>query len=125
MEQGRVPVLTTISGGDSYEGGKVSYRKDIKVAYLVQEPSYPAEQTVLEVCLSGDTPALSVVREYERAVESGDGGAITAAIDAMDRVGAWDYESTVKQILSRLKITDYNKPIGQLSGGMTQTCGVG
>ncbi len=48
---GKSTLLTTISGGDSYEGGKVSFRKDIKVAILVQEPSFPSGQTVLEACL--------------------------------------------------------------------------
>ncbi|MFR9651993.1 MAG: ABC-F family ATP-binding cassette domain-containing protein [Rikenellaceae bacterium] len=114
---GKSTLLTTLMGGDSYEGGAVSFRKDLRVAYLVQEPSYPKELKVLEACLSGDSPALTTIAEYERAVESGDGKLMERAIEAMDRIGAWDYESRVKQILTRLKITDYDKSIGQLSGG--------
>ena len=35
----------------------------------------------------------------------------------MDALAAWDYEQRAKEILSRLKINDFDKKIGQLSGG--------
>ena len=38
----------------------------------------------------------------------------------MDIHSAWDYDTTIKQILSELKIDTYDKKIGQLSGGQKQ-----
>ncbi|MFR9672544.1 MAG: ABC-F family ATP-binding cassette domain-containing protein, partial [Rikenellaceae bacterium] len=39
------------------------------------------------------------------------------AVIAMDEIGAWDYESKVKQILTQLKITEFDKRVALLSGG--------
>ena len=36
----------------------------------------------------------------------------------MDAERAWDYDNKIKQILSQLKITDFNQPVEQLSGGL-------
>jgi len=35
----------------------------------------------------------------------------------MDRLNAWDYETRIKQILGKLAIHDFDKPVEQLSGG--------
>jgi multidrug/hemolysin transport system ATP-binding protein len=35
----------------------------------------------------------------------------------MDRLEAWDYEQRAKQILSKLNITRFDQPVGELSGG--------
>lgn len=35
----------------------------------------------------------------------------------MDQYKAWDYENKVKQILSKLKINNFDQVVGQLSGG--------
>ena len=42
---------------------------------------------------------------------------IDEVLTQMDHLKAWDYEQKVKQILSQLKITDFNQIIGTLSGG--------
>ena len=38
-------------------------------------------------------------------------------VNRMEQLKAWDYEQRVKQILSQLKINDFDQPMGQLSGG--------
>ncbi|MFI3332956.1 MAG: ABC-F family ATP-binding cassette domain-containing protein [Rikenellaceae bacterium] len=114
---GKSTLLNIIAAGEDYDSGSVTFRNSIKVAYLVQSPSYDARLTVLEACLTGDSPILRVISEYERALISGDEGAINEAIAQMDAAQAWDYEAKVKQILSQLKINDFEQSVGQLSGG--------
>ncbi len=114
---GKSTLLNILAQGDDYDGGTFTYAKDIKVAYLVQAPSYPANLTILEACFTGSSPALKVISEYETALASGDEKRINNAIAQMDLHEAWDYEAKVKQILSQLKITDFDKPVSQLSGG--------
>ncbi len=114
---GKSTLLNIIAGGEDYDSGSVTFRNSLKVAYLVQAPTYDTQLTVLEACLTGDSPALSVIANYERALVSGDERLINDSIAEMDLAQAWDYESKIKQILSQLKINDFEQNVGQLSGG--------
>ncbi len=114
---GKSTLLNIISGRDDYEAGTITYRRDLRVAYLVQEPNYPADITVLEACFRGEAEILKVISSYELAMLSGDDDKVQAAVSEMDAHHAWDYESKVKQILSQLKINEYDKLVGHLSGG--------
>ncbi len=97
--------------------GSVTYRKDIRVGYLPQEPELDNTQTVIEAVFSSDNEEVEVIRAYEEALESGDQEALGDLITKMDHLGAWDYELRIKQILSELKIIRYDQPIKELSGG--------
>ncbi len=114
---GKSTLLNIISAGEDYDAGEITYRGDLRVAYLVQEPTYPSDVTVLEACLRGESEVLRVISEYESSLTSDNNNSIESAIAQMDAHNAWDYESKIKQILTRLKITEYDKPIGRLSGG--------
>ncbi len=114
---GKSTLLNIIAGGEDYDAGSVTFRGSIKVAYLVQQPTYDNRLTVLEACLTGDSPALQIIAEYSRALASNDDKRINEAIAQMDLAHTWDYEAKIKQILSQLKINDFEQNIGQLSGG--------
>ncbi|MFI3323783.1 MAG: ABC-F family ATP-binding cassette domain-containing protein [Rikenellaceae bacterium] len=114
---GKSTLLNIIAAGEDYDAGEITFRNSIKVAYLVQSPSYDPRMTVLEACLTGESEALSVISEYEKALTSGDEKRINEAISQMDLAQTWDYEAKIKQILSQLKINDFDQNIGQLSGG--------
>ncbi len=114
---GKSTLLNIISGGDDYEAGTITFRRDLRVAYLVQEPQYPADITVLEACFMGDGDVLKVISGYERALLSGDDALVQRYVGEMDAHHAWDYESKVKQILTQLKITQFDQLVGHLSGG--------
>ncbi len=114
---GKSTLLNIIAGGEDYDSGLITFKRDLRVAYLVQDPVYPAGITVLEACFLGDSPMLTAIKNYEQAIEKDDTDALQQAITQMDSLQAWDYESKAKQILSQLKISDFNKPVDQLSGG--------
>lgn len=113
---GKTTLLNIIAGREDYQSGRITFRRDLKVAYLEQNPTFPSG-TVLNACLSGDTPALRAIAEYERAVESGKEEALRRATDEMDAQNAWNYEARIKQILTQLKITHFDQSVDQLSGG--------
>ncbi len=113
---GKTTLLNIIAGREDYQSGRITFRRDLKVAYLEQNPTFPSG-TVLNACLSGDTPALRAIAEYERAVESGEEEALRRATDEMDAQNAWNYEARIKQILTQLKITHFDQSVDQLSGG--------
>jgi ATP-binding cassette subfamily F protein uup len=114
---GKTTLLNIIAGRDSADSGQVVFRKDLRVGYLDQDPQFPAGLTVLEACFRCDNEAVRVIAEYEKAMEHNDLAALEELIHQMDALKAWDYELRIKQILSQLKIRDFDQRVEQLSGG--------
>ena len=115
---GKSSLLKVLSGKDSSDnGGIVDTMRDIKVAYLEQEPGFDPTRTVFEEVFAASDILSSTVAEYESAIVSGDQKRIEVAIHQMDAQDAWQYELKVKQILTQLDIQSLNQPMGELSGG--------
>lgn len=117
---GKSTLLNILAGIDTPDSGTVIYRNDLRVGYLPQMPTFEGSRSVMDTCLWGDDRQSTAVRDYEHALRNGDPDAMTAAIQAMDNAGAWDYEDRFKQILTMLKISDYDQPIAELSGGQVK-----
>ena len=114
--KGKSTLLKIIAGEEPLDAGKITMRSGIRVGYLEQEPDFNPELPVLEACLGRNVEKAAVVARYEKALEAG-GEELQHAIEEMDRLQAWDYENHAKQVLSRLKITNFAQPIKELSGG--------
>ncbi len=114
---GKSTLLRIISGKESADSGKITFRNDLRVAILDQTPVFTPETSVIEACMTGDGEIPKVISQYEKALQSGDTNEINNALHLMDSAGAWDYEDKIKQLLSQLKISDLNATITTLSGG--------
>lgn len=121
---GKSTLLKIIAGIEEAETGTVIFRNDISVGYLEQDPSLNAENTIFEEVFNSDSPILSLIRDYEAAVAENNVEAIQELLPQMDLHSAWDYDTTIKQILSKLKIDMYAKKVGQLSGGQKKRVGL-
>ena len=117
---GKSTLLDILAGISSQDSGTVIYRNNLRVGYLPQLPDLGGALTVLDACLHGDDPRSAAIHAYEEALRTGDSDAMTTAIQAMDANTAWDYEERFKQILTQLKIIDYNQPVKELSGGQVK-----
>lgn len=115
---GKTSLLKILAGVDAPDSGKVTYGGDISVAILEQTPVFESEEmSVIEACLTADTETGKAVRDYEEALTKGDEPAVNELIPVMDRLHAWDYEDRARQMLTQLKITNLELPVGHLSGG--------
>lgn len=114
---GKTSLLNIISGKNSQDNGEVTFRNDLKIAYLEQNPDLNNENTVLNEVFNSPDPILSVIRDYEKIIIEDNQELMTGILEKMDHYKAWDYENKVKQILSKLKITNFDQLVGQLSGG--------
>ena len=112
---GKSTLLNIIAGREDYQAGQITFRRDLRVGYLFQNPTFKQGHTVLEACLDGNDKAAQAVSRYERALATGEG--LEEAMAAMDAAGAWDYEQQAKEILSKLAITNFTQPVEELSGG--------
>lgn len=114
---GKTTLLNILSAKESYDSGSIVFRRDLKIAYLEQDPHYPDDITVLEACFRSGTEVTEVIAEYERVMASGNHDKLDDILQRMDMLKAWDYEQRAKQILSQLKINNFDQKISQLSGG--------
>ncbi|MGL5785705.1 MAG: ATP-binding cassette domain-containing protein [Bacteroidales bacterium] len=114
---GKTTLLNILSGKEDYDSGAVVFRRDLRVGYLPQDPDYPGELTVLEACFQSDNDTVRTIAEYEKMMASGDHKGLEDVLHRMDTLKAWDYEQRAKQILSQLKIRNFDQKISQLSGG--------
>ena len=114
---GKTTLLNIIAGKESYDDGRITFRKDIKIGYLEQDPQYPSELTVLQACFYSDNETVRLIAAYEEAMSHPEHANLEHILEQMDTLKAWDYEQKAKQILSQLKITNFDQKIKELSGG--------
>ena len=121
---GKTSLLNIITGSALADSGKVVFRNDVRMAYLPQNPLMNETMTVREYVFASENKYVQAVNNYEKALlniqlspSALHEKQLQDAINAMDTLGAWDYENRVKEILSRLEVNDLDKTIAMLSGG--------
>ena len=114
---GKSTLLNILSGKDQADEGQVVFHNDIRIGYLEQTPVYPPDLTVIEACFWHGNETTNLIREYESCMASANQEGLQDILDRMEQLKAWDYETRAKTILSQLFITEFNKPLSQLSGG--------
>ncbi|MCI7465772.1 MAG: ABC-F family ATP-binding cassette domain-containing protein [Bacteroidales bacterium] len=121
---GKSTLLKILAGKEPYDDGKLSFRKNISVAYLEQQPLQGVQASIMDVIFESDSPLMKTVKRYEQAVRAVQRDPspkvqqeLTNAISEMDSISAWNYESEVKEILGKLQIDDLEQSVATLSGG--------
>ena len=114
---GKTTLLRIIAGLESPDSGTVTFRSNLRVGIVEQSPVFQPGLNVIDACMAPDTPSARVIADYEKAVASADEKHINKAITEMDAAGAWDYDDRLRQLLTKLRITDLAAPIDKLSGG--------
>lgn len=115
---GKSSLLKILAGMDSSDrGGEVKFMKDIKVAFLDQNIDFNPKNTLFDEVYSRLGETYDVIRAYEQAIASGDERKIEQAMAAMDAADGWSAEQRIKQVLSEMKLTRLDQPMGELSGG--------
>ncbi len=114
---GKTTMLRIIAGIEPADSGTVTFRSGLRVGMLEQIPELTPGETVLRACMQGDTDTIRAIERYEQALSSGNDKEIAEAMAVMDSCNAWDYEDRLRQMLTRLHITDLNACVDTLSGG--------
>lgn len=119
---GKTTLLNILTGRESHDSGTITFRRDLRVGFLPQDPDFGEGTTVLEACFASGSDTVRAIANYERLLGRADGtpqydNDMQLAMADMDRLHAWDYETHIRQILGKLDIHDLEKPVSQLSGG--------
>lgn len=96
---GKTTLLNIIMGIEGKDEGSIVWRNDLRVDYLSQDPQFPQDITVGEVC---------------RCKREGNEWVID---ENRDEQQVLDNSSELTRILTLLKITNLNQKVSQLSGG--------
>ena len=115
--KGKTTLLNIIAGKEGYDSGNISFRRGLRVGYLEQSPQYPGELTVLEACFQSSNSTARLIQEYEQCLHTEGHPGMENLLMRMEHEKAWEYETKIKQILSKLKINDFNQKVRHLSGG--------
>ena len=115
---GKTSILKIISGEDSSDSGEITYRKNIVISFLSQDPKLDDSLTIEESIFNSNNPILKVIENYEKAIlNSEDVENYQKAFEEMELFQAWDFETQYKQILSKLKLDKIDQKVSELSGG--------
>jgi ABC transport system ATP-binding/permease protein len=114
---GKTSLLNIIAGLEPCDAGSSTIFNPFTFEYLMQEPSMVPENTVFEEVYSHTNEFQRAILEYERVIRQHDPDAVQRAIERMDAIQGWEYDTRVKQILTQLKLPDLDQKVGTLSGG--------
>ena len=114
---GKTTLMEILAGNDTPESGQITKTGDIRIGYLKQIPVLDDNHTVFEAVFQSGQEKVEIIRNFEDALLHNRKEDITKYTELMERHHAWDYEVKVKQILTQLKISNYDQRIAELSGG--------
>ena len=117
---GKTTLLNILSGKEGYDGGTITLRRDLRVGYVEQNPQYPGDITVLEACFFHGNPVVNLIKEYEKCLVTPGTPGLQDLLDNIEKEKAWDYERKIKQILTQLKILNFDQKMSTLSGGQVK-----
>ncbi|WDN57728.1 ABC-F family ATP-binding cassette domain-containing protein [Streptococcus parasuis] len=120
---GKTTLLDVLSGRIGFDGDVSPFRtkNTYKISYLTQEPVFDESKTVLDTVLSSDLREIQLIREYELLMSNYDEASqskLETIMTEMDALNAWEIESQVKTVLSKLGLTELNMTVSELSGGL-------
>lgn len=121
---GKSTLLNIMTGSEIPDTGNCNFRKDIRVAYLKQNPSFTKGIRVIDTLFHNPGKKTSIIKQYYDQLDKNQHQPsadnienLQRMIQRMDEAEAWDYELRYKQILSQLKIHNTSQKVEELSGG--------
>lgn len=122
---GKSTLLKVLAGIDSAEKGEISHANQFHIEYLPQEPDLELDLSVLDQIYYGDSQVMKTMRDYEKTLRELEADpenekkqeSLFRVQQKMDEHDAWEANTVAKTVLTKLGISDFEKPVRELSGG--------
>ena len=114
---GKTTLLQVLEGIQEPDKGSIERNGKATIHRLEQDPYIDESGTLLDNVLLGDHPKLSLVREFERALQHPESPQYMKLLARMDEEDGWIVEQEAKMILTRLGFHDVQGEAKNLSGG--------
>jgi len=121
--EGKSTLLKIMAGQIEVDGGQITRRRDLRVAYLPQQPHFEAGESVFHIVAEGLGDVATALERYHAALGrlQGDASELAlaqvAALQAeLERSGAWQLHARIETAISKLGLSA-DRDVGELSGG--------
>ena len=114
---GKSTLLRCLLGLEPPDSGTVTFRKELRIAFMEQTEDLNPELSVLDAVLDHDLPEIKLIKAYTDALAANDEAKLGDLYQELTEHQAWDLEVKVQQVLSVLKLSGITQKVGQLSGG--------
>ena len=115
---GKSTLLKILAGKETSDTGEILFNKDVKVLLFEQSDDFDDRQIAGDYIFNHSNTILDVIRKYEDLMQNNPSDPkMMDLMEQMNQLDAWNVESIIQEILSKLKIDFLNQKIGQLSGG--------
>lgn len=118
---GKSTLIKLITGEIDKTDGKIKFGKWIKIGTLSQECDLDMDKKTIDILFGDDSnEVLKIIKSYEQILSDTnfDQEKLNTILNRIDELNAWEYESKIKTIISKLQINNYlNQKISTLSGG--------
>jgi ATP-binding cassette subfamily F protein uup len=122
---GKTTLLRLIAGEEAPNEGAITVWGGVRIRFLSQGLALDPDLTVLDTVFAASSPQMQLLHDYEQASlqlqQSREDRHLQDKLvqlsAEMDRVNGWSAEANAKTILTKLGITDFDAPVGTLSGG--------
>ncbi len=123
---GKSTFLKMIAGLESSDSGRIIRTNGKSLAYLVQNPQFEDDLSVIDTIFLSESSVMKMIGEYESlcAELTEDSESDTNTLEKISRLqheleisGGWEIETNARSILTRLGITDTTAKMKTLSGG--------
>ena len=114
---GKTTLLQVLEGTQEPDKGSIERNGKATIHRLEQDPYIDETTTLLDNVLLGDHPKLSLVRDFERALQNPESPQYMKLLARMDEEDGWIVEQEAKMILTRLGFHDVHGSAKSLSGG--------
>ncbi|WP_195852838.1 ABC-F family ATP-binding cassette domain-containing protein [Aerococcus tenax] len=129
---GKSTLLKILAGKDHLDSGTIEHSNDYSIGLVSQNPELDDQQSLFEAVYSGDSPLVKTVKAYEQATQalSQDPNdekkqkEFSNWESEMNRLEAWQLDTNIQTILTKLELKDLYQKVGHLSGGQKRRLGL-
>lgn len=122
---GKTTLMKIIGGKEIPDTGEVIFNNNARVEFLEQMPEFDKHDTVIDVVMKSDKNLYQLLEEYktlcnisENLISDDEAERLKVVSHRIDEADGWDFENQARSILTRLGMTEFDKDVIELSGGL-------
>lgn len=114
---GKSTLMQILAGIETADEGNVTHKKNLRLGFLTQEPSFNLEHSVIQAACSDIFPEPKLFHDYELAQQQNNQNLIEQTGAKITELSLWNEFAQIKKLLSELKLNNLTQKTDKLSGG--------